>query len=56
MGDVIVAKGVYINCPIFVSRRVTHANLVELDMLDFDVFLGIDWLHAWTNYHIQGSK
>jgi len=24
----------------------TMADLVELDMVDFDVILGMDWLHA----------
>ena len=27
-------------------NRVTHIELVELDMVDFDVILGMDWLHA----------
>ena len=26
-------------------NRVSYAELVELDMLDFDVILGMDWLH-----------
>ena len=28
------------------NHKNTMANLVELDMVDFDVILGIDWLHA----------
>lgn len=44
--DSIVAKRVYRNCPICVPHRVTHIDLVEHDMLDFDVIHGIDWLHA----------
>ena len=27
-------------------NRVSYVDLVELDMLDFDVRLGMDWLHA----------
>ena len=27
-------------------NRVWYVELVELDMLDFDVILGMDWLHA----------
>ena len=27
-------------------NRVSHVDLVELHMLDFDVILGMDWLHA----------
>ncbi|WMV25463.1 hypothetical protein MTR67_018848 [Solanum verrucosum] len=42
----IVANRVYRNCPISLSHRVTHINLVELDMLDFDVILGMNWLHS----------
>ncbi|KAK6784443.1 hypothetical protein RDI58_017898 [Solanum bulbocastanum] len=46
MGGAIVAKRVYKNRSIFVSHRVTHVDHVELDMLDFDVILGMEWLHA----------
>ena len=46
VGESVVAKRVYRNCPIILSNRVTHVELVELDMLDFDVILGMDWLHA----------
>ena len=28
------------------SNRVTHVELVELDMVDFDVILGMDSFHA----------
>ncbi|KAH0664080.1 hypothetical protein KY284_029011 [Solanum tuberosum] len=47
IGDSIVAKRVYRKCPISLSRRVTLVDLVELDMLDFDVILGIIWLHSF---------
>ena len=26
--------------------RISYVDLVELDMLDFDGILGMDWLHA----------
>ena len=42
----VVAKRVYRNCPIMLPNRVSYVDLVELDMLDFDVILGMDWLHA----------
>ena len=29
-----------------VAHRVSYVHLVELDILDFDVSLGMDWLHA----------
>uniref|UniRef100_M1DPF5 Gag-pol polyprotein n=1 Tax=Solanum tuberosum TaxID=4113 RepID=M1DPF5_SOLTU len=47
IGDSIVAKRVYKNCLVFVSHRVTHVDLGELDMLDFDVILGMDWIPAF---------
>lgn len=39
-------KRVYKKCPIFLSHRITLVDLVELDMLHFDIFLGMDWLHS----------
>ncbi|XP_069147994.1 uncharacterized protein [Solanum lycopersicum] len=44
IGDDIRAEKVYKNCPIKVLDMVTHADLVELAMLDFDIILGMDWL------------
>ena len=29
------------------TDRVTHVELVELDMVDFDVNMGMDWLHEF---------
>ena len=46
VGDLVIARRVYINCPIIVSQKVTFENLVELEMVDFDVILGMDWLHS----------
>ena len=37
---------VYKDCPIVVCGKTMYANLVELPMHDFDVILGIDWLHS----------
>ena len=45
VGESVVAKGAYRNCPIMLPNRVTHVELVEPDMADFDVILGLDWLH-----------
>ena len=42
----IVSKRVYRNYPMMLPHRVSYIDLVELDMLDFDVILGMDWLHA----------
>ncbi|KAG5575756.1 hypothetical protein H5410_055890 [Solanum commersonii] len=37
---------VYRDCPIFINHKSTMADLIELDMVNFDVILGMDWLHA----------
>ena len=35
-----------IELSISLPHRVTRVDLVDLDMLEFDVILGIDWLHS----------
>ncbi|XP_069145969.1 uncharacterized protein [Solanum lycopersicum] len=42
MGDSVVAKRVYRKCPVMLPNRVTLADLVENDMFDFDIILGLD--------------
>ena len=42
VGDPIIARQVYRNCPVKVSQKVTSAYLVELEMVEFDVILGMD--------------
>ncbi|GKG63951.1 reverse transcriptase domain-containing protein, partial [Tanacetum coccineum] len=34
----------YVNCPLRFDDRIRPANLLPIDMLDFDVILGMDWL------------
>ncbi|KAH0755813.1 hypothetical protein KY290_026083 [Solanum tuberosum] len=46
VGESILAERVYRDCPIFVNHKSTMTDLIELDMVDFDVILGMDWLHA----------
>ena len=41
-----VAKRVYIKSLVSLSHKVTLVDLVELDILDFDVILTMDWLHS----------
>ncbi|KAM1985336.1 hypothetical protein ACFX16_013513 [Malus domestica] len=36
---------VYPGCPVMVEDVVMPANLIPLDIVDFDVILGTDWLH-----------
>ena len=46
VGEPVVAKQVYKKFPINVLHRVMFADLIELDMVDFDIILGMDWLHS----------
>ena len=46
VGYPVIARRLYGNCPITVSQNVTSANLVELEMVDFDDILGMDMLHS----------
>ena len=46
VGESVIAKRVYLNCPISLPNRVSYVDLVELDMHDFDIILGMGWLHA----------
>ena len=43
--ETVVAKRVYQNCLISLPNRVSNLHLVELDILDFDIILGMDWFH-----------
>ena len=45
-GDSIVAKKIYRKYPIMLLNRVTLVYLIELDMFDFNIILGIDCLHT----------
>ncbi|XP_068344232.1 uncharacterized protein [Pyrus communis] len=35
----------YPGCPVFVEDKVMPANLISLDIVEFDVILGTNWLH-----------
>lgn len=43
IGAYIRVERVYKSCPIHILDRVTHADIVELAMLDFDIILGMDF-------------
>ncbi|KAG5629471.1 hypothetical protein H5410_001188, partial [Solanum commersonii] len=47
VGESILAERVYRGCTIFANHKSTMADLVELDMVDFNVILGMDWLDAY---------
>ena len=44
--DSVVARRVFRSCPISFPNRLTWVDLVEHDMVDFDLILGIYWLHS----------
>ncbi|XP_070009788.1 uncharacterized protein [Nicotiana sylvestris] len=46
VGESIIARRVYRGCTVAVCGRQTSADLVELEMLDFDVIMDMDWLVA----------
>ncbi|XP_070045313.1 uncharacterized protein [Nicotiana tomentosiformis] len=42
----IIARRVYRGCTVIVYSHQTSADLVELEMMDFDAIIGMDWLTA----------
>ena len=46
VGESIVASRVFRGCPISILHRIIPCDLVELDMVDFDIIFGMDWLHS----------
>ena len=43
-GRTVEVKYVFLACVIEIDSRVYPVDLIELDVLDFDVILGMDWL------------
>ena len=54
VGDPVIARQVYKNCPFIVSQRVTSADLVELESIDFDVIIGM--ISKGYLYHLVWVK
>ena len=46
VGDPVIARRIYRNCHVTVSQKVTSVDLVQLEMVDFNVILGMDWLYS----------
>lgn len=44
IGDSVIARRVYRGCTVMICSRQTSVNLFELEMVDFDVIMGMDWL------------
>ncbi|KAM1370587.1 hypothetical protein ACFX2F_041029 [Malus domestica] len=51
-GDKCYVDSVYLGCPVMVEGIVMPADLIPLDIVDFDVILGADWLH-YNRAHID---
>ncbi|XP_070022568.1 uncharacterized protein [Nicotiana sylvestris] len=55
----IIARWVYRGCTVTVCSRQTSAELVELDMLDFDAIMAMDWLatcYCTVNYRAKTTR
>ena len=46
VSDFVVAKRVYRGCVVSVGSKETLVDLFELDMVDFDVIMRMDWLYS----------
>ncbi|XP_060182450.1 uncharacterized protein LOC132612133 [Lycium barbarum] len=44
VGESLTVRHMYRGCPVLVYHRRTIADLAELEMVDFDVIMGMDWL------------
>ncbi|XP_070020062.1 uncharacterized protein [Nicotiana sylvestris] len=50
IGDPVIARRVYRDCVVVIHSRSTIADLIELDMVEFNVIMGMDWLAScYTN-------
>lgn len=59
MGESLLVEYVYRSCEVFVAGRDTLVDLTILDMINFDVILGMDWLasyHATLDCHHKVLK
>ena len=59
MGHSLLANSVYKSGEILLEGKTFEANRMELDMVDFDVILGMDWLadcHATLDCHNKVVK
>ena len=47
VGKTIIVRWVYRNYPVMIFLKVTLAELVKIEMTNFDVILGMDWLLSY---------
>lgn len=45
LGHQIVVNHVYRGCPLMIQNQVFPADLIEMPFQEYDVILGMDWLH-----------
>ncbi|XP_070025994.1 uncharacterized protein [Nicotiana sylvestris] len=46
VGESVIARYIYRGCPVKVYHRLTATDLVELETVDFDVIMSMDWLES----------
>ncbi|XP_070016965.1 uncharacterized protein [Nicotiana sylvestris] len=46
VGESVIARCIYRGCPVKVHHHLTATDLVELEMVDFDVIMSMDWLES----------
>ena len=44
VGESVIVEKVYRSCPVTFMERNTYVDLVILEMVDFDLILGMTWL------------
>lgn len=44
VGDVVIAKWVYKNYVVTIFQKATLVDIAQVDLVDFDVILGMNWL------------
>ena len=56
VGDFVIATRVYKNCSVVKYSRRTVADLIELNMIECDIIMGMDWLDAcYANGNCRGK-
>src|SRR5688572_9327288 len=45
VGESVIARTVYRNNPISIFHKIIPCDLIELEMIDFDIILRMDWLY-----------
>ncbi|XP_070004285.1 uncharacterized protein [Nicotiana sylvestris] len=59
MGDSIIVDHVYRSCVVSIGGLETSVDLLLLDMVDFDVILGMDWVspyHSILDCHTKTAR